>query len=37
MNIIFGAKGGLGPPNFWNNKKKCVFNKSTIKVCVSYS
>ena len=37
MNIIFGAKGGLGPPNYLNNKKKCVFNKSTIKVCVSYS
>ena len=31
------AKGGPGIPNFWNNINKCVFNKRTIKVCVSCS
>ena len=30
-----GGKGGSRPSNFWNNEKKCVFNKPTIKVCVS--
>ena len=32
-----GAKGGPGPSNIWNKKKKCVFNKHTIKVCISWS
>ena len=34
------AKEALGDPafpSFWNSKKKCVFNKRTIKVCVSCS
>ena len=30
-----GAKGGIGPPNFWNIENKRVFNKCTIKVCIS--
>ena len=38
-NVKFGKERGTkrapGPPNFWNNKNKCVFNKRTIKVCVS--
>ena len=32
-----GGPGGQCPPNFWSNKSKCVFNKRTIKVCVSCS
>ena len=32
-----GEEGGLGPPNFWNNENKSIFNKRTIKVCVSGS
>ena len=28
---------GPGLPNFWNNEKKCVYNKRTIKVCVECS
>ena len=28
-------KGGQGPPpNIWNTKNKCVFNKCTFKVCI---
>ena len=34
-----GQSGGPGdlrpPPNFCNNKTKCVFSKNAIKVCVS--
>ena len=30
-------QGGLGPSHFRSNKNKCVFNKRTIKVCVSCS
>ena len=36
---IRGAKEALRDPaipNFWNNKKKCVFNNRTIKVYVSF-
>ena len=31
------AKGGLDPPNFWNNKNKCIFNKHPLNVCVKCS
>ena len=31
------GKGGPGPSNFRYNENKCVFNKRTIKVCVSGS
>ena len=27
----------LRPPNIWNNENKFVFNKRTIKVCISCS
>ena len=35
--FLVGGRVSPGPPNFWNNKNKCVFNKRTIKVCVSWS
>ena len=31
-----GVREGQGPTNSWNNKRKRVFNKHTIKVFVSY-
>ena len=34
---VIGARGAKGDPglhNFWNNKKKGIFNKRTIKVCI---
>ena len=30
-------RGGQGSPNFQSHKQNCVFNKRTIKVCVSCS
>ena len=30
-------EGGAPPPDFWNNRNKCVINKATIKVWDSYS
>ena len=32
---FFGVQGGLRLSNFRNNENECIFNKSTIKVCVS--
>ena len=31
------SRWGPSPPNIWNHKNKCVFNKRTVKVCVSCS
>ena len=31
------VKKGPGPPNFQSNENDCVFNKRTVKVCVSCS
>ena len=37
LRINYLYKWGPCPLNFQSHKQKCVFNKRTIKVCVSYS
>ena len=37
QGVVKGAKEGPGLPNSWNYINKYVFNKRTIKVCVSCS